>query len=188
MVKKDVENTDKQDDGAAIQWFHSNALQACLIDVGQSIQKPYHLAFAIGKLFYAYFKHDLSHAEQVHAAMQANFFLQLWHSHITDKNRHPIHGHFFLHHCSCISSQNFKSLNSCCDALIKLTLVYQEYYPTVPFLPWQHGSLPLEKIFGITCEFLTNFSYVELLGILHHIEQQQEVLLQLALSYPICQT
>lgn len=47
MVKKDVENTDKQDDGAAIQLFHSNALQACLMGDGQSIQKPYHLAFAV---------------------------------------------------------------------------------------------------------------------------------------------
>ncbi|KAG1842884.1 hypothetical protein DFJ58DRAFT_844539 [Suillus subalutaceus] len=31
MVKKDVENTDKQDDGAAIRLFHSNALRACLM-------------------------------------------------------------------------------------------------------------------------------------------------------------
>lgn len=47
MVKKYVENTDKQDDGAAIRLFHSNALEACLMGDGQSIQKPYHLAFAV---------------------------------------------------------------------------------------------------------------------------------------------
>ncbi|KAG2090511.1 hypothetical protein BD769DRAFT_1395807 [Suillus cothurnatus] len=96
MVKKDVENTDKQDDG--------------------SIQKPYHLAFVVhficGELFDAYFKRDLSHAER--------------------------------------------------------------YYPTVPFLPWQHGSLPLEKIFGIAHEFLTNFSYVEFLGILGVHERKEK--------------
>ncbi|KAG2345621.1 hypothetical protein BDR05DRAFT_974960 [Suillus weaverae] len=142
MVKKDVENTDKQDDGAAIRLFHSNALRACLT---------------------------------VRAAMRAKFFLQLWHNHITDKSKHPIYGHFFPLHRSFISSQNFKSLDSCCDALIKLTLVYWEYYPT-------HGSLPLEKIFGIAREFLTNFSYIEFLGILRHIEQRQEVLLRLAQS------
>ncbi|KAG1737823.1 uncharacterized protein EDB91DRAFT_1035526, partial [Suillus paluster] len=151
MVKKDVENMDKQDDGAAIRLFHSNALQACLTG-------------------------------DVRAAMQAKFFLQLWHNHIIDKSKHPVYGHFFPLHRSFISSQNFKSLDSCCDVLIKLALVYREYYPTVPFLPWQHGSLPLEKIFGIACEFLTNFSYVEFLGILRHIEQRQEVLLRLAQS------
>ncbi|KAG1720670.1 hypothetical protein EDB19DRAFT_1835851 [Suillus lakei] len=153
---------------------------------GMSIQKPYHLAFAVhfvcGELFDAYFKCDLSHAERVRAAMRAKFFLQLWHNHIIDKSKHPVYGHFFPLRRSFISSQNFKSLNSCCDALIKLALVYREYYPTVPFLPWQHGSLPLEKIFGIAREFLTNFSYVKFLGILHHIEQRQEVLLRLAQS------
>ncbi|KAG2150840.1 hypothetical protein DEU56DRAFT_728609 [Suillus clintonianus] len=186
MVKKDVENTDKQDDGAAIRLFHSNALRACLTGDGQSIQKPYHLAFAVhficGELFDAYFKRDLSHAERVRAAMRAKLFLQLWHNHIIDKSKHPVYGHFFPLRRSFISFQNFKSLDSCCDALIKLALVYREYYPTVPFLPWQHGSLPLEKIFGIAREFLTNFSYVEFLGILRHIEQRQEVLLRLAQS------
>ncbi|KIK95293.1 hypothetical protein PAXRUDRAFT_33050 [Paxillus rubicundulus Ve08.2h10] len=145
LVKKDIENTDKQDDSVAIRLFHSNALCATLMP-----------------------------DERIHAAMRAKFFLQLWYNHVTNKAKHPLHGHFFPFRQSFISTQNFKSLDACCDALVKLAVVHREYYPTVPFLPWQHGSLLLEKLFGIAREFLPNFSYVEFLRILRHTEQQQE--------------
>lgn len=53
LVKKDVEGTDKQDDGAAIRLFHSNALSACLS--GDSLQPQFRFAFILHFMFGTYF-------------------------------------------------------------------------------------------------------------------------------------
>lgn len=64
--------------------------------------------------------------------------------------------------------------------MIKLLLVHRKYYPTVPFLPWQHGSLAIEKLFGIGRAFIPNFTYVEFLVMLRHIMAREAALQRLA--------
>lgn len=51
LVKKDVEGTDKQDDGAAIRLYHSNALRACLANNGESVDSPFSLVFVLHFVF-----------------------------------------------------------------------------------------------------------------------------------------
>ncbi|GJF00922.1 hypothetical protein PsYK624_172260 [Phanerochaete sordida] len=182
MVLKDVVNTDKQDDGAAIRLFHSNALAACMNAEG-TIDPQYRMAFAVhfvfGELFDAVFKRDLSHFERVRAVLRAKFFLKIWRDHIAEKNQSP-YGYLFLMRRSFLSSQNYKSLNHLCDALIKLVIVHSEFYPNVPFLPWQHGSMALEKLFGIARTFIPNFTYVEFIVTLRHVLLRESALLRLA--------
>ena len=64
--------------------------------------------------------------------------------------------------------------------MIKFLIVYREFYPGVPFIPWQHGSLSLEKLFGIGRAFIPNFTYVEFLVLLRHILAREAALQQLA--------
>ena len=198
MVQKDVLNTDKQDDGASIRVFHSNALQVCLSSA-KEVKPEYRMAFVVhfifgrplcsieeikshpttGELFDAVFKRDLSHFERVRAVLRAKFFLKVWRDHVVEK-RQSAHGHFFSLQRSFISSQNYKSLNALCDAFLKLIIIHREHYPNVPFLPWQHGSMALEKLFGIARTFIPNFTYVEFVVTLRHILLRENALLRLA--------
>ncbi|KIJ37041.1 hypothetical protein M422DRAFT_107508, partial [Sphaerobolus stellatus SS14] len=172
MVKKDVENTDKQDDGAAIRLFHAQALKACMSKDNKSVKPRFRLAFALhfvfGELFDAWFKRELSHVEWARSAFRAKFFLQLWHDHIL-KKKNSLFGFFFPLGRSFISSQNYKALHECYDSLIKLILCHMDYYPTLPFLPWQHGTECLEHLFGIARAFTPNFTYTEFIVMLQHI-------------------
>ncbi len=51
MVKKDVINTDKQDNGAAIRLYHSKALQACLRTDSNAVDPRFRGAFVIHFVF-----------------------------------------------------------------------------------------------------------------------------------------
>lgn len=51
MVKKDVIGTDKQDDGAAIRLFHSNALRACLVPSQETVDPRFTLLFPVNFAF-----------------------------------------------------------------------------------------------------------------------------------------
>lgn len=64
--------------------------------------------------------------------------------------------------------------------MIKLLIVHRRFYPEVPFLPWQHGSLSLEKLFGIARSFIPNFTFVEFLVMLRHVLARESALLELA--------
>ena len=134
----------------------------------------------LGELFDAWFNPSLTHIERARSVFRAKMFLQFWCDSITRKSQHPVYGHFFPTSRSFISSQNYKSLHRLCDAMIKLLIVHRRFYPEVPFLPWQHGSLSLEKLFGIARSFIPNFTYVEFLVMLRHVLARESALLQLA--------
>lgn len=134
----------------------------------------------IGELFDAFFRRDLGHYERLRAVLRAKLFLKVWRDHIAEKSQHPVYGHFFPMRRSFISSQNYKSLNALCDAFLKLVIVHRELYPTVPFLPWNHGSIAIEKLFGIARTFVPNFAFTEFLCLLRHILLRENALLGLA--------
>ncbi|THG93554.1 hypothetical protein EW026_g7710 [Hermanssonia centrifuga] len=81
---------------------------------------------------------------------------------------------------SFISSQNYKALDALCDAFVKLVIVHREHYPALPFLPWQHGSLPIEKFFAISRKFFPNFTFAEFVGVIRHVLLRETALLNLA--------
>ncbi len=136
--------------------------------------------FCEGELFDAIFKRKLPLNERICAVLRAKQMLKVWRDHIRSKVNLPGHGHFFTMQRSFISSQNYKALDALCDAFVKLVIVHREHYPALPFLPWQHGSLPIEKFFAISRKFFPNFTFAEFVGVIRHVLLRETALLNLA--------
>lgn len=63
LVKKDVVGTDKQDDGAAIRLYHSNALRACFTIDGGSVNSQFALVFVLHFVFGKQYSRNSSRCE-----------------------------------------------------------------------------------------------------------------------------
>ncbi|EIW73938.1 hypothetical protein CONPUDRAFT_78411 [Coniophora puteana RWD-64-598 SS2] len=148
MIEKDIINTNKQDEGAAIRLHHSNVLLAC--------------------------------TTAADGAAEPTVLEEIWYFDSYKCSKDDEHGHISPVSRIFLSLQTFWFIDASCDAFIKLLITHREHYPHVPFLPWQHGFLPLEKLFGIARQLMPNFSYVEFLNILRQIEIRQQSLLHLA--------
>ncbi|KAF8126405.1 hypothetical protein K438DRAFT_1482126, partial [Mycena galopus ATCC 62051] len=77
---------------------------------------------------------------------------------------------------SFLADATFQTLIRMCDQFILLSLAHLEYYPTVPFMPWQHGSHFLEHFYGITRSFITEFTFGQLIQMNKHITFRQRIL------------
>ncbi|KAJ7460393.1 hypothetical protein B0H11DRAFT_2242161 [Mycena galericulata] len=66
--------------------------------------------------------------------------------------------------------------NEAFTAFILLILAHLEYYPNVPFLPRKHGSGFIEHFFGITRDFISEFSFGQLVQMNKHITFRQRIL------------
>ncbi|EIW76981.1 hypothetical protein CONPUDRAFT_158119 [Coniophora puteana RWD-64-598 SS2] len=136
LRRKDVINADSQDEGAAIRLFHSNALAACTTSNGEIVKEgfagAYAFHFVAGELFDAFLsRYAGKPSERLRAALRAKFFVHIW-SYTTERRSWDLkHGHLAApFRRNFLSIQNFKSIDALADALIKLALVYRDYYLT----------------------------------------------------------
>ncbi|KAI0688076.1 hypothetical protein C8T65DRAFT_746794 [Cerioporus squamosus] len=182
LMLRDVENVNKQDDGAARCMFHATALEAMTyIDdkgdmrVHNEFQGFFVYNFVFGTLFEAWDNRDMSADERVLAALRARMFLDTWSKHIDDlSHRFP---DLYKRRYSFISPQSFNIFNRLCDSLVALTLAYARYHSDQPFLPWLLGTEFVEHFFGLARTLLPDFTYAELLKLVKHIMLRQHILL-----------
>jgi hypothetical protein len=128
-----------------------------------------------GDLFDAYQKRDMPHAERMICVFRARHFMTIWRWNITQASKS--YPDLFQVHSNFLSDPSLKILVRVCDQFILLALAHLEYHPTVPFLPWHHGSHFMEHFFGVGRGFNDNFSYAQFLEMYKHIELRVRILL-----------
>ncbi|CAH1769298.1 2901_t:CDS:2, partial [Entrophospora sp. SA101] len=120
LYLRDVINTDKQDDGAAYRFFHSDFLKQC-----QS------------ELFDGYLNRTICHKTRIIMVMRAYFFLNVWKEYLN--NCANIYSQkWYSFNKSCISIQSWKTFGSLAEYMVLLVLAHRNYYSNCPFLPWEH--------------------------------------------------
>ncbi|KAJ4480786.1 hypothetical protein C8R41DRAFT_771229 [Lentinula lateritia] len=182
---RDVDNVDKQDDGAARRIFHTNVLDS-LVEKKQShepsseptIQAGFEGTFAylfvLGSLFEAWMNPTMSIEDRVLAAFRARFWLNFVYHHILGlTKKFP---DLYSTKRSFISPPSLRIFNRLCDSLVLLVLAYSEYYPGIPFSIHNISTEFIEHFFGVARQLLPNFSYAELLKIIQHVMVRQRIL------------
>jgi hypothetical protein len=174
LVLWDIENVDKQDDGAARQIFHTNALKAMLNSEypnRPSIQPGFESVFAYlfilgvslfsrvytpffgynlrpsGTLFEAWMNPNMKTEYYVLAALQACFWLHLWYHHILHLS--GILPNLYSIAWFFISPASFQILNCLCNTLVLLVLTFSCYYTSILFCIWLFRTEFVEHFFGI---------------------------------------
>ncbi|KAJ8074345.1 hypothetical protein PM082_012658 [Marasmius tenuissimus] len=181
LVIRDVENVDKQDDGAARRVLHGMALEAATIVENGSLRIRegweglfiYLLIF--GTLYEAWINPTLSAVDRIIAAAHARFFLHHWRAHVADlAKKYPdlcsVNRNF-------ISPQSFNIFNRLCDTLILLAYIYSIHYSNHPFCPWLLGTDMVKYFFGVARQLLPNFTFTEFLKIVQHVMVRQRILM-----------
>ncbi|KAH7911457.1 hypothetical protein BJ138DRAFT_1126007 [Hygrophoropsis aurantiaca] len=186
MVQRDVEDVDKQDDGAARRVFHYTALLATTVSDAEDTDKEnrtirngfeglFVYLFIFGTLFDAWLSRRASIQDRITSALRARFFLHFWRQHIVMlSNAYP---DLYSTSRSFISGPSFHIFNRLCDTLVLLSLAYARYYPDQPFCPWLLGTEFVEHFFGLARMLLPDFTFAELFKIVQHVMVRQKLLL-----------
>ncbi|KAJ7746788.1 hypothetical protein DFH07DRAFT_1038081 [Mycena maculata] len=187
LLKSDVTDVDKQDDGPARRLWHHAALLACTMEDedGIKIQPGFeafivhflvvHAELAIGVLFDAWLNRTMTIANRVLAVLRARFWLHFWRAHIVNMStKYP---DLYSTARSFISPASFHIFNRLCDSLLLLVLIYARHYPDQPFCPWLLGTEFVEHFFGLARMMLPNFTYAEFLKMVQHMMVRQRILL-----------
>ena len=196
LVLRDVENVDKQDDGAARRIFHTQALTAAtsqengvytirpnfeglfcyLFIMGAFDMTAWLLTDIIvtGTLFEAWMSPSMKVEDRVLAALRARFWLHFCQSHILKLTKQ--FPDLYSPARSFISPASFHIFNRLCDTLVLLALAFARYYPEEAFCPEKFNTEFLEHFFGIGRQLLPNFSYAEFLKMVQHIMARQRIL------------
>ncbi|KAK6971680.1 hypothetical protein R3P38DRAFT_2670220 [Favolaschia claudopus] len=178
LYVKDIFNPDKQDDGAARRMF-TNVLFSFLVGPDGDLRHPsleglFILTFIFGELFDAWMSRSMSHIERVVCVFRARHFFTIWRYNIVDAGkRYP---DLFQTQSSFLADSSFNIMMRLCDQFILLTLAHLEFYPTVPFMPWHHGTHFLEHFFGIARSFIADFSFGQFIEMYKHILIRQRIL------------
>ncbi|KAH7902899.1 hypothetical protein BJ138DRAFT_1200019 [Hygrophoropsis aurantiaca] len=182
LVLRDVENVDKQDDGAARRLYAYCALKATTEDdaegkpvIRKNFEGLFVWLFVFGTLFEAWLNRRMSPSDRILAAFRARFWLHFWHQHIL--NLSATFPDLYSPTRSFISTRSFHIFNRLCDTLVLLTLAYAQHYPESPFCPWIVGTEFVEHFFGLSRMYLPNFTHAELLKMVQNVMVRQKILL-----------
>ncbi|KAI1786080.1 hypothetical protein LXA43DRAFT_975946 [Ganoderma leucocontextum] len=181
LLLRDVENVDKQDDGAARRLFHLQALSAMTHEkdgevlVREEFRGLFVYDWVFAKMFEAYDNPKMAVTTRLLSAFRTRFFLQIWSHHIAQMSQQ--FPDLYKRSHSFISAASFNIFNRLCDALILLILAYSRFYPDQPFCPWLFGTEFVEHFFGLARTYLPDFTYAELLKLVKHVMLRQKLLL-----------
>ncbi|KDQ05824.1 hypothetical protein BOTBODRAFT_89502, partial [Botryobasidium botryosum FD-172 SS1] len=147
----DVDATNHQNDQAAARLFDASTLSFVTRHF-PDYQGLASLLKVFGGLFTAWKDPKMGHLERIQLAFRARVFLTGWRTHVT--------GHrFYSTTTQFLSPFAYDSFLSLCDALVLLILVYRDYFPTHPLLPWLHSTEPCERIFAMLRKHRSNFNH-----------------------------
>ncbi|RIB25476.1 hypothetical protein C2G38_1956345 [Gigaspora rosea] len=176
LLKRDVLNVDKQDDGAALRTFHSNNLKQILINdtLPDESVGLFEYLFVLGELFDAYLCRNIDHKIRIEMALRAYFFLNMWKKYI-ECCIIKYSTKWYNLQKSFISSQSFDIFISMVESLVMLVIAHREYYSQFPLLPWEHGTEALEHIFGISRRILPDFNFYEFFKIQQRVSFRDKI-------------
>ncbi len=139
------------------------------------------LLFIKGEIIDSYLNRNIAPLERIRMVMTGYFFIQLWRIHIEFlSQKYP---GFISMRQNFLANQTFAIFISLCESLILLIKAHREYYPQTPFLPWFHGSEPVEHFFGIARQLNPDFDFADLIQILPKISQYTKALRSQKLSF-----
>ncbi|KAJ3766604.1 hypothetical protein FB446DRAFT_757584 [Lentinula raphanica] len=181
LMLRDVDNVDKQDDGAARRVFHTNVLRS-MSNIQSGSDDPsikpgfegsFVYLFVLGLLFEAWMSPTMSVEDRILAAFRARFWLNFVYHHILHlSKRFP---DLYSTKRSFISAASLKIFNRLCDTLILLVIAYSEYYPDAPFSIRSISTEFIEHFFGLGRQLLPDFTYAKFLKIVQHIMVRQRI-------------
>ncbi|GJE95750.1 hypothetical protein PsYK624_119370 [Phanerochaete sordida] len=155
LLHSDIIGGDKQDDRAAARLFSSAVIEHLSETQKTELGLAVYL-FVIGELVDAQQNRKTPHSERMKAIWRARFFLDGWLQFIND---HPLYApktHF-------ISRELYDIFNLIMDGLLGLILVYRDFYPTFPLLPWLHSTETNEHFYGCARKIVKDFTFGELI-------------------------
>ncbi|KAI0695988.1 hypothetical protein BC835DRAFT_1414529 [Cytidiella melzeri] len=155
LFHRDIEKVDRQDDRAAARLTSAAFLSHILASHPEWSALPVYL-FILGEMIDAWQNRLITHLERVTMVMTARFVLMAWRTHVT---KHPA----YLMNIQFISRESYEIFIKICDGLLSLIILYRQYHPTYPLLPWLHGTENCEHIFGILRQLKTDFTYMDML-------------------------
>jgi hypothetical protein len=82
-----------------------------------------------------------------------------------------------------LANQSFAIFTSLCESLVLLVKAHREFYSHLPFLPWFHGSEPVEHFFGIARQLNSDFDFADLIKMLPKISQYTKALRSKKLTF-----
>ncbi|KAJ7508549.1 hypothetical protein B0H11DRAFT_2304702 [Mycena galericulata] len=156
LFTRDVEKVDKQDDHAAACLFSAATLGFHFDNHPDQTGLSVYL-FVLGELIDAWQNRNIFHRDRVKMVLRARFFLMAWRSHIVAHPDHNLNTHF-------ISRESFDIFLTICDGLLSLIVVYRNFFPAFPLLPWLHSTEACEHLFGMLRQLKKDFNYADVLN------------------------
>jgi hypothetical protein len=156
LLKSDVINVDKQDNRAPACLMSSAIIKHLEATQIGSIGLAIYL-YIIGEIIDAQQNRTPSHTERLLLLFQGRFFLEGWREYI---NLHPLcslQTHF-------IAPELYNILQIFISSMISLILIYCNYYPDLPLLPWIHSTKALEHFFGCARTTKADFTMAEFIA------------------------
>ncbi|EGF99269.1 uncharacterized protein MELLADRAFT_94758 [Melampsora larici-populina 98AG31] len=117
------------------------------------------LLVMVGEMCDAWLNRWIGHRERIRSAWTADFFFRHWKNYLLKQQAEPHKLMSFAH--NCISPQSFKIFSTLATSLLQLVIAHREFYPTIPLLPWKHGSEPCEHVFGWMCVISPRFTVLD---------------------------
>ncbi|KAJ7102618.1 hypothetical protein B0H15DRAFT_796038 [Mycena belliarum] len=177
---QNIFNPEKQDDGAARRLF-LDTLFAFLVDSSGNIIDPtfegfFVLSFIFGNVDLSvsgsYLTTEYCSGELLDAYMKRGMPHRASNI-VKSESQYP---DLFQKQSSFMADATFRTVIRLCNQYILLSLTHLEFYPNVPFIPRQHGSHFIEHYWGITCSFIQEFTFGQLIQMNKHITFRQRIL------------
>lgn len=157
LTRKDVLNTDRQDDTRAYKTFCPETFE-CATFERENLGLAIYL-FVLGELTDAWLSHSMPHRDRISLVWSAVFFLKSWHEYLLVRQAEPEKR--MNVNQNGISHQSLKIFIQLGESLIGLILSHRDYYPDSPLCTWKHGTEACEHIFGWMRIISPNFTVLD---------------------------
>lgn len=156
LFNRDLENTDRQDDNAALRTFSATTLEY-LTKTHPDLLGQIIYVFIFGELVDAYQNRRISHCERIKMVLRAHFFLETWRSFL------KLAGYSETRYG--LSRQAFDIASYLIDGMINLVINYRDYVnndqKTYALLPWLHATEACEHVFAECRKLVKDFTHLD---------------------------
>jgi hypothetical protein len=157
LYKRDVFDSDRQDDGRAYRMFSAKTLEAALKREECTGLSVY--LFVFGEMTDAWLNQSIGHRQRLRSSWTAEFFLRIWKNYLIKRQDQP--NSLMSLSANGISPQSLKIFPTMASRLLGLVISHRRYYPDVPLMPWKHGTEPIEHAFGWMRVLSPNFTVLD---------------------------
>ncbi|KAJ7194070.1 hypothetical protein GGX14DRAFT_587166 [Mycena pura] len=153
LYQRDVVKLDRQDDKAAARATAAATLRF-IVDKHPEERGLIVFLFIAGEAIDVFQNRHISHYERIVMALRARLFLDRWLQFIDlcpgyERARY------------IISREALDIFRILLNGYLGLVIVYRDYYPGFPLLPWLHSTEACEHIFGLARQVVKDFSALD---------------------------